>query len=1106
MKIKKSRFRKTLASLACTAMLLSLLPDTGFANGTVPTRLAGTTAAQTAVAIADQTGWTGVAVLASSASFGMVDALTSAPLATFLKAPILLQEPGNLLNIDTKAELIKLNVKTVYITSGAAVISQAVLDQISQLDITVVPLGGVDRFETSVNIAQKMLALGVPFSRVAIASGWSNQDALSIAAIASAANMPILLTDSASVPASVQAFLTANPNITSFEVIGGTGVISEAVIAKFPNATRHFGSTAYDTNSQVIQDFSSSLEFNKVYVANGVTGIDALAGAPLAAQTKSAIVLTDGTVPAVATFISSKLAASSIVTSLGGSAVVPDAVLSGMLAGAPTPPLSNLAVTSVSVISPMSFKIVFNQAPTDPSLLTFEITSSAAPVVMTPAWNSANTEATVTATSNLPLGSYSVAIKNNTTDFGIWTVEVTQQRIAKINITSTILAVTIGTGNAYATYQILDQYDNDITLSYLTDSLAFQSGVGTVTANRGLLTVVPSANLDIIQLPTVIITGYDSTSGTSTSATLSTSTALGTLSNMSLNSLANIVDHTNVLTDGDNSSIWYIDYSAADISGNATKDYTLVKNGLILNTTNGNQNCLTTSSPYVQAQLVQDPSDPNKAAIAVTVIGNQGIITDIPVAITAISYAGSISTLNVTLQTAYLVDTFNLMSPSENITIAETNEIPFAAYDQNGVALTEYNDLLGVTFSGATLYRNVDGKAVLKNNSQTIEGSQVITATTSQGKYSSITITIQKAAKADTLVLNSSVLVSAMQAGATQKVDFGYDKGGLSVKDQYGRLIDMTGGADTYQVQAVSSDDSIVRTAGVAKVGQNQTTITAVAPGTATVTFQLVSRADPLVVINSSSVTLTVIKNDDIKDYKLDSVSTSIYANADLTKITGRDTDYHANPKVYGLTASGTQVLLAGSPIVGASLDNPQDFALESAVGAYDSVKVVAGKLKDSVTESTTNLSVNLTGADGAAHSITIPINSTSVEPVASTIFANIDTSVNGVSVSSDRNTVTVSVASGVLAPNKVMARFDGAGSSKNRAAVYFYARDQYGSSGMKLASIFKLASGSTLTDTQFNVNSDGTITGTGAVAGGTVTLIGVTINGLVKTIMVIFR
>jgi len=294
----------------------------------VPPRLAGATAAQTAVAIANQTGWKGTAILASSASYGMVDALTCGPLATFLKAPILLQEAGPVLNADTRAELVKLQVKTVYVASGTAVISQAVLNELKdKMQITVVSLGGNDQFVTSVNIANTMMTLGAPVSKIAVAYGWLTQDALSIASIASCASQPILLTEKDSVPASVKAFLVANPKITSAEVIGGTGVISEAVKDSFPSATRHYGNTAYDTNQQVIQDFTASLEFNQVYLANGVTGIDALSGAPLAAQTKSAIVLTDGTVPTVATFVNGKMTSNSVVTALGGTSVVPAKVL-----------------------------------------------------------------------------------------------------------------------------------------------------------------------------------------------------------------------------------------------------------------------------------------------------------------------------------------------------------------------------------------------------------------------------------------------------------------------------------------------------------------------------------------------------------------------------------------------------------------------------------------------------------------------------------------------------------------------------------------------------------------------------------------------------------
>lgn len=332
---------KALASIAIAGMALSSIPYNAFAEGVAPSRLGGVTAAQTAVKIADQTGWTGTAILASSASYGLVDALTASPLATFVKAPILLTETGNALNEDTKAELMKLKCTKVYVTSGTAVISQAVLDELKGMNITVESLGGVDRFATSANIAQKMLSLGAPVNKVAVAYGWRNQDALSIASIASAQTEPILLTEKDSIPASVQKFLSTNTSVESTDVIGGTGVISDEVKTKFPNATRLYGETAYDTNMAVLKAFDSILNYDHVFLANGETAIDALAGAPLAAQYHAGIVLTNGVANAGTAYVNSKLSSASVVTALGGTAVVPDSVLnSASNSGSVIPPVT----------------------------------------------------------------------------------------------------------------------------------------------------------------------------------------------------------------------------------------------------------------------------------------------------------------------------------------------------------------------------------------------------------------------------------------------------------------------------------------------------------------------------------------------------------------------------------------------------------------------------------------------------------------------------------------------------------------------------------------------------------------------------------------------
>ncbi|KUO78256.1 MAG: hypothetical protein APF81_25230 [Desulfosporosinus sp. BRH_c37] len=1143
--------KKAIAALAIAGMALSIVPFNAFA-AVVPPRLAGTTAAQTAVAIAEQTGWTGTAILASTASYGMVDALTAGPLSFYLKAPILLTDPGSTLDADTKAELTKLAVKTVYVTSGTAVISQAVLDQITGMGITVVPLGGADRAGTSVNIAKKMTGV----TKVAVVNGL--QDALSIAAIASAANEPILFTDKETVPASILDHLAANPSIIVSDIIGGTGVISDAVKAKFPGATRHSGTSAYDTNNQVIQDFAAALTFGNVFVANGITGIDALAGAPLAAITKSAIILTNGTVPAAATFVHSKLAADSVVTALGGAAVVPANVLTRVTSGEVTAPTGALSVTSVSATGAATFKVVFNQAPTDTAKIVFTVKNLTNPVTVNPTWNTAKTEAVLTNSANFPEGTYTVAVKNDATDLGTTSVVVAQQKITSITIPSTKLGVVTDSSDStkqtgYATYKVLDQYGNDITSSSLANSLTFQSGVGTVTAKDGLLTLASSVT-NLMQFATVVLTGYDSTTGVSVSATLTTSTQIGTLSDFQLGTLTNADEK--VLTGGD-SSIFYACYTATDISGNPTTNYDLIKGGLILHSDNaGNTNLLTSSNSYVTATVEKDPSDSSKAVIKVVASNSDTALTiDIPTVITAMTWTGKTSSLNTTLKKASQVDTFTLMSPTDSIAVNEGKVIPFTALDQNGAAITKYIDLKGtnVTISNAKLIQNTNGTASLiagpNGNGFTNDGQQVITATTSTGKCSSLTINIQKLAKATTLSLDTTQLVTTMQNASNQVIDYGINFSGLSVKDQYDRAFDMitycTSTTYNYKIIATTASTALTLT-GTDQWGNPDTSIPiasganginikATAPAgsaaSGTVTFKLVNildghagtLADPYTVIDSKSVTISIVKDSDITEYTLTAIPKPIYAINNNSTLSQRAIDYAATSKVYGKTSSGEKVLLAGKPIIGISVDST-DFtiafvATPNSPLPYKKAKVVGNTLGPNVTSSSTNLAVTIKGADGLIYSLTTPIKSSTATPLASKIFATVSTYLQGVTLNETKDVATVSAT--FLQPNMLLAKYNingargtygpnnnGLNTNQNnisQAGVYFRAMDQYTSATsapMQLSEIIYSAVNAAGGTSTFTMKSDGTIL-TAPTAGDVITLTGVTSNGLLLTMQI---
>ena len=493
-----------------------------------------------------------------------------------------------------------------------------------------------------------------------------------------------------------------------------------------------------------------------------------------------------------------------------------------------------VSVSSVAATSATTIAVTFNHAPADTSKVTFAVSESGAQVTVAPTWNADKTVATLTKSSNFTAGSYTVDVKNDTTDLGQSNVNVTEQEVAKINITSSKLGVTTDSNSVqtgYATYQVLDQYGNDITKSALADNITFQTGVGTVTPSKGLLEITPASGINLMTFASgIVITGSDSNTGVSTSATLTATSQVGTLSDISLSALTNA--DGKVLTAGDTTDLFYVGYTATDISGNPTTDYKLVKQGLML----GAGDTLTTSNPDVVAKLEQDPADSSKAVIVVTATSD-AITVDMPIVITAMTWTGKTSQINATLKKQAAVDSFTLMMPSDSVASNESKAIPFAACDQNGNALTKASDLSGITFNNVVTSTDVNGNLVIKNapitNSGTNSIPEVITAMTPTGHYSSITLNIQKAVSADSLALDSTKLKSVMQApsaktvvngvvtaynndGPVQKADFGYDNGGLTVNDQYGRAMDMTtDAASKYAVVAVSSDPTVVGVSGL---------------------------------------------------------------------------------------------------------------------------------------------------------------------------------------------------------------------------------------------------------------------------------------------------
>lgn len=334
--MKKNRQKMLIGCFAAAfTMASSLTPLVALgaetqASTSSMTRLGGVDRYETAAKVADA-GWTGTsdyAVLAAGMDDNLVDALSAVPLAKYKNAPILLTT-GDQLNPNAEQELTRLKVKTVYVTSGTGVIQQAVLDKLTAMGLTVIPLGGADRFATAVNIAQQLPISG----EVAVTTAWSNADALSMASIAAAQGIPILPVDVNSVPSAISTYLAGiKDQVTKTYVLGGTGVVSDALINSLPNPQRLGGVDRFSTNRAILQEFASIVKQGKVFVANGQDGhiVDSLTGSALAAQSGSAVVLADETLPTETRELVKMSYLPNQVVALGGEATVAPAVVSDL--------------------------------------------------------------------------------------------------------------------------------------------------------------------------------------------------------------------------------------------------------------------------------------------------------------------------------------------------------------------------------------------------------------------------------------------------------------------------------------------------------------------------------------------------------------------------------------------------------------------------------------------------------------------------------------------------------------------------------------------------------------------------------------------------------
>lgn len=277
-------------------------------------RLAGSDRIDTSIQQALK-GWSiGAPAVVLARADNFPDALSGVPLAAKLGAPVLLT-PSNELDARVQNALKTLKPEKVYLLGGEGALGTKITTKLTELGWGTdqqVRLSGVNRYETAASIALEtarltshissvsqtgqVSSLSDPVEAVAIATGEDFPDALSIASIAGAKQMPILLTEPKALPEeTLKAIMDLKPK--KVYLIGGEGAISPAVQADLQaqlnlsssSLIRIFGASRYDTMAAVAKAFAG--ESQGLSFATGEDFPDALAGAALAARLKSTVIL-----------------------------------------------------------------------------------------------------------------------------------------------------------------------------------------------------------------------------------------------------------------------------------------------------------------------------------------------------------------------------------------------------------------------------------------------------------------------------------------------------------------------------------------------------------------------------------------------------------------------------------------------------------------------------------------------------------------------------------------------------------------------------------------------------------------------------------------------
>ncbi|MBC2577294.1 L,D-transpeptidase family protein [Peptostreptococcus russellii] len=257
--------KKSIVAISLAALLAPTLSISSYADESIVKDISGNDRFSTAVSIS-KNGWDkGSENVMLVNSQAVADSLSVAPLASKLKAPVLLTD-SNALKWESKEEIKRLNSKRVIIIGGYNSVSKNIEDRLKSEGYKVERISGNTRVETSINIAKRLKDFSSgKLEEAFVVNGIRGlADAAGAGAVAAKNNAPIIFADknkSEEIKLNLK-----NLAIGNVYLIGGKSSLPNSFESVAGNVERISGSNRQETNLKLIDKFYKN--YKAVYIAD----------------------------------------------------------------------------------------------------------------------------------------------------------------------------------------------------------------------------------------------------------------------------------------------------------------------------------------------------------------------------------------------------------------------------------------------------------------------------------------------------------------------------------------------------------------------------------------------------------------------------------------------------------------------------------------------------------------------------------------------------------------------------------------------------------------------------------------------------------------------